>query len=38
MELETGAPDDFSQGVLRQEDPTLRIQPSRKNSELSLPR
>ena len=22
MELETGAPDDFSQGVLRQEDPT----------------
>ena len=30
MELETGEPDDFSQGVLRQEDPPLRIQPSRK--------
>ena len=30
MELETGEPDDFSQGVLRHKDPTLRIQPSRK--------
>ena len=30
MELENGEPDDFSQGVIRQEDPTLRIQPSRK--------
>ena len=30
MELETGEPDDFSQGVLRQEDPQLRIQPHRK--------
>ena len=30
MELETGESDDFSQGVLRQEDPPLRIQPSRK--------
>ena len=29
MELETGELDDFSQGTLRQEDPTLRIQPSR---------
>ena len=30
IELETGEPDDFSQGVHRQEDPHLRIQPSRK--------
>ena len=30
MELETGEPDDFYQGTLRQEDPPLRIQPSRK--------
>ena len=30
MELEAGEPDDFSQGVLRQEDHPLRIQPSRK--------
>ena len=29
MELETGEPDDFSQGVIRQEDPPLRIQPER---------
>ena len=30
MELETGSPDDFWQGVIRQEYPQLRIQPSRK--------
>ena len=30
MELEPGDVDDFSQGVLRQEDPPLRIQPHRK--------
>ena len=30
MELETGELDDFSQGVLRQENPPLRIQPDRK--------
>ena len=30
MAQETGEPDDFSQRVLRQENPPLRIQPSRK--------
>ena len=30
MDLETRDHNDFSQGVLRQEDPPLRIQPSRK--------
>ena len=30
MELETGEPEDFSQGVLRQEDHNLRFKPSRK--------
>ena len=30
MELETGEPDEFSQEVLRQEEPPLRIQPHRK--------
>ena len=30
MELATGSIDDFSQGVIRQEDPPLRDQPNRK--------
>ena len=40
MELEMGAPDDFSQGVLRQEDPPFSefSRAANANSELSLPR
>ena len=39
MELKTGAPDDFSQGVFRQEDPPSEFsRAANANSEPSLPR